>query len=154
MHAHHASTLQIRLSWTFFGLPWVLLSRLGGWLADHANRRIVALLGLLNGAFFLALYPHIHSNDVILGLGSLESVGTALSLPSISSLMSQGAATASSRDAKAFSPCQILRPSPPRRACRGLPLHHQRGTALYRHRHRVSTLCALHPLLVARRARQ
>ncbi len=92
MHAHHASTLQIRLSWTFFGLPWVLLSRFGGWLADHANRRIVALLGLLNGAFFLALYPHIHSNDVILGLGSLESVGTALSLPSISSLMSQGAA--------------------------------------------------------------
>jgi DHA1 family multidrug resistance protein-like MFS transporter len=53
----------------------------------------VALLGLLNGAFFLALYPHIHSNDVILGLGSLESVGTALSLPSISSLMSQGAAS-------------------------------------------------------------
>jgi hypothetical protein len=49
-------------------------------------------LGLLNGAFFLALYPHIHNNDVILGLGSLESVGTALSLPSISSLMSQGAA--------------------------------------------------------------
>jgi DHA1 family multidrug resistance protein-like MFS transporter len=92
MHAHHASTLQIRLSWTFFGLPWVLLSRFGGWLADHANRRVVALLGLLNGAFFLALYPHIHSNDVILGLGSLESVGTALSLPSISSLMSQGAA--------------------------------------------------------------
>jgi MFS family permease len=92
MHAHHASTLQIRLSWTFFGLPWVLLSRFGGWLADHANRRAVALLGLLNGALFLSLYPHIHNNDVILGLGSLESVGTALSLPSISSLMSQGAA--------------------------------------------------------------
>ncbi len=92
MHAHHASTLQIRLSWTFFALPWVLLSRLGGWLADHTNRRIAALLGLLNGAFFLALYPHIHNNDVILGLGSLESIGASLSLPSISSLMSQGAA--------------------------------------------------------------
>ncbi|MGC2485966.1 MAG: MFS transporter [Acidimicrobiales bacterium] len=91
MHAHHASTLQIRLSWTFFALPWVLLSRLGGWLADHTNRRIAALLGLINGAFFLALYPHIHNNDVILGLGSLESIGTSLSLPSISSLMSQGA---------------------------------------------------------------
>ncbi|MGC2169372.1 MAG: MFS transporter [Acidimicrobiales bacterium] len=91
LHAHHASTLQIRLSWTFFALPWVLLSRLGGWLADHTNRRIAALLGLLNGAFFLALYPHIHNNDVILGLGSLESIGTSLSLPSISSLMSQGA---------------------------------------------------------------
>ncbi|HTT59670.1 MAG TPA: MFS transporter [Acidimicrobiales bacterium] len=92
MHAHHASTLQIRLSWTFFALPWVLLSRFGGWLADHTNRRIAALLGLLNGAFFLALYPHIHNNDVILGLGSLESIGASLSLPSISSLMSQGAA--------------------------------------------------------------
>ena len=92
MHAHHASTLQIRLSWTFFALPWVLLSRLGGWLADHTNRRIAALLGLINGAFFLALYPHIHNNDVILGLGSLESIGASLSLPSISSLMSQGAA--------------------------------------------------------------
>lgn len=92
LHAHHASLLQIRLSWTFFGLPWVLLSRFGGWFADHANRRVVALLGVLNGAFFLALYPHVHNNDLILGLGSLESVGGALSLASISSLMSQGAA--------------------------------------------------------------
>ncbi len=92
LRSHHASTLQIRLSWTFFALPWVLLSRLGGWLADHTNRRIAALFGLLNGAFFLALYPHIHNNDVILGLGSLESIGASLSLPAISSLMSQGAA--------------------------------------------------------------
>jgi DHA1 family multidrug resistance protein-like MFS transporter len=92
MNAHHASSLQIRLSWTFFALPWVLLSRLGGWIADHTNRRLAALLGLLNGAFFLALYPHIHNNNVILGLGSLESIGASLSLPSISSLMSQGAA--------------------------------------------------------------
>ncbi len=92
MNAHHASSLQIRLSWTFFALPWVLLSRLGGWIADHTNRRVAALLGLLNGAFFLALYPHVHNNDVILGLGSLESIGASLSLPSISSLMSQGAA--------------------------------------------------------------
>src|SRR6202453_222679 len=43
LHAHHASTLQIRLSWTFFGLPWIVLSRVGGWLADHANRRLIAL---------------------------------------------------------------------------------------------------------------
>jgi DHA1 family multidrug resistance protein-like MFS transporter len=92
MHAHHASTLQIRLSWTAFGLPWIVLFRAGGWLADHANRRLTSLFGLLNGAIFLAVYPHIHNNDVILGLGSLESIGAALSLPSISSLMSQGAA--------------------------------------------------------------
>ena len=92
MHAHHASTLQIRLSWTFFSVPWVALSRVGGWLADHGNRRVVALVGLLNGAFFLSLYPHIHNNDLMLVLGSLESVGASLSAASISSLMSQGAA--------------------------------------------------------------
>ncbi len=92
LHAHHASTLQIRLSWTFFAAPWLVLSPLGGWLADHANRRYVALAGLLNGAVFLSLYPHIHSNDLIVVLGSFEAVGAALSAPSISSLLSQGAA--------------------------------------------------------------
>ena len=91
MHSHHATTLEIRLSWTLFALPWVALSGVGGWLADHANRRFIALAGVVNGAFFLSLYPHIHNNVAILFLGSLESVGAALSLPSISSLMSQGA---------------------------------------------------------------
>lgn len=91
MHAHHASTLQIRLSWTLFSVPWVVLSRVGGWLADHANRRLIALAGLLNNALFLSIYPHIHNNNLMLFLGSLESVGAALSVPSISSLMSQGA---------------------------------------------------------------
>jgi len=92
LHAHHASTLQIRLSWTAFSVPWVVLSRLGGRLADHANRRYIALSGLLCAASFLALYPHIHNNNLILVLGSFESIGAALSVPSISSLMSQGAA--------------------------------------------------------------
>jgi MFS family permease len=91
MHAHYATTLEIRLSWTMFALPWVVLSRVGGWLADHANRRFIALAGIVNGAAFLSLYPHIHNNVAILFLGSVESVGASLSLPSISSLMSQGA---------------------------------------------------------------
>jgi predicted MFS family arabinose efflux permease len=70
----------------------VALSRTGGWLADHSNRRFVALAGLINGAIFLAIYPHIHSNIAILFLGSLESIGAALSVPSIASLLTQGAA--------------------------------------------------------------
>ena len=91
MHAHHASTLQIRLSWTLFCVPFVALSGVGGWLADHANRRFIALGGLLSGPLFLSIYPHIHNNNVILFTGSLESIGASLSAPSISSLMSQGA---------------------------------------------------------------
>ena len=91
MHSHHASTLQIRLSWTLFSLPWVALSGVGGWLADHANRRFIALAGLLNAAVFLSIYPHIHNNNLMLFVGSLEAVGAALSVPSILSLTSQGA---------------------------------------------------------------
>jgi MFS family permease len=75
-----------------FCLPWVFLSRLGGWLADHRNRRLTALAGLVNGAVFLSIYPHIHNNVAMLFLGSLESIGAALSVPSIASLLTQGAA--------------------------------------------------------------
>jgi MFS family permease len=74
-----------------FALPWVALSRVGGWLADHANRRAIALIGLFNGAFFLALYPHIHNNVALVGLGSLEAVATSMAMPSVSSLLTQGA---------------------------------------------------------------
>lgn len=92
MHAHHASTLQIRLSWTFFCLPWVALSGVGGWLADHANRRAIVAVGVVNVAFFLSLYPHIHSNVALLFLGSVESVGTSLTAPAAASLLTEGAA--------------------------------------------------------------
>src|SRR6202167_1210575 len=37
MHAHHASTLQIRLSWTIFCLPFVALSGIGGGAAPPAH---------------------------------------------------------------------------------------------------------------------
>ncbi len=91
MNSHHATTLEIRLSWTLFSIPWLVLSRLGGWLADHANRRVIALAGLWNGAIFLALYPHIHNNVVMIFVGSLESIGAAASVPAIASLLTQGA---------------------------------------------------------------
>ncbi|MDE3064954.1 MAG: MFS transporter [Acidobacteriota bacterium] len=91
MHNHHATSLEIRLSWTMFCLPFVFLSRVGGWLADHANRRVIVFIGLMNAAFFLALYPHIHSNVALVLLGSVESVGAALAGPATASLMTQGA---------------------------------------------------------------
>ncbi len=90
MHAHHATTLQIRLSFTLFSVPWVAFSRLGGWLADHSNRRVIAFVGLANVAFFLSLYPQIHSNVALLWLGSIEAIGSSLSTPSIASLLTQG----------------------------------------------------------------
>lgn len=93
MHARGASSVDIRLSWTFFCAPWVLLSRAGGWLADHANRKVIAIFGTLSSALFLATYPHLHSVHVLLGTGSLEAIASSLSAPSVSSLLSQGAAS-------------------------------------------------------------
>jgi DHA1 family multidrug resistance protein-like MFS transporter len=75
-----------------FCIPFVALSGVGGWLADHANRRYIVLAGLLNAALFMAIYPHIHSNVALLFLGSLESVGAALTAPATASLLTQGAA--------------------------------------------------------------
>ncbi len=91
MNRYGASTLQIRLSWTLFCLPWVFLSGVGGWLADHANRKFISAAGLCSATFFLALYPHVHNIVVLLCLGPLESIGAALTVPSTSSLLSQGA---------------------------------------------------------------
>jgi len=91
MRSHHATLLEIRLSWTLFCLPWVVLSKYGGWLADHANRKYIGIAGLLNASIFLSIYPHIHNNVVMLFAGSLESVGASLTMPSISSLTTQGA---------------------------------------------------------------
>jgi DHA1 family multidrug resistance protein-like MFS transporter len=91
LHAHHATTTEIRLSWTLFCIPWVFLARIGGWIADHLNRRIVVALGVLNGSAFLAMYPHIHNNVVMMFVGSLEAVGSALTAPAVSSMLNQGA---------------------------------------------------------------
>ncbi|MGH9020184.1 MAG: MFS transporter [Acidimicrobiales bacterium] len=91
LHAHHATTLEIRLSWTAFALPWVALAPVGGWLGDHGNRRVIVLAGVLNVAFFLALYPHIHNNVALIFLGSVESIGSALTAPATASLLTEGA---------------------------------------------------------------
>lgn len=91
MKNHHATLLEVRLSWTLFCLPWVLLSRYGGWLADHANRKYIGIAGMFNAAIFLSIYPHIHNVVVMLFAGSLEAIGASLTMPSISSLTTQGA---------------------------------------------------------------
>ena len=91
MHHQGATAFQIRLSWTLFGLPFLLLTRVGGWLADHGNRRVIALIGMLNGATFLAIYPHLHNVGWVLALGSMESIGAAMTGPSAMSLLTEGA---------------------------------------------------------------
>lgn len=91
MRRHGASPLEIRLSWSLFAIPWVLLSRVGGWIADHWNRRAIAFIGVMNAAVFLAIYPHIHNPKWMVITGSFESIGASLAVPSGQSLLTQGA---------------------------------------------------------------
>jgi MFS family permease len=91
MHAHHASLFQIRLSWTMFGVPWLLLSHVGGKWADRYDRRFIVVVGLLNACVFIATYPWIRNPWLMIAFGSLEAVTAALSAPSSASLLADGA---------------------------------------------------------------
>lgn len=89
LHTRDASNWQIGLSWTLFAVPFVAMARPAGWLADHLDRRVVAVAALGSSALFCAIYPWLHSLWIILGLGTLEAVGAAAAYPSVQSLLTQ-----------------------------------------------------------------
>jgi DHA1 family multidrug resistance protein-like MFS transporter len=90
LNERHASSGIIALSWTVFCLPYVVLVRASGWLADHADRRLLAAAGLLVSAGFCFAYPFVESLPILLIMGFLESVGFALALPSLQAMMTEG----------------------------------------------------------------
>ncbi|MGC8463645.1 MAG: MFS transporter [Acidimicrobiales bacterium] len=87
----HATSWQIGLSWTLFALPFAAMSRTGGWLADHADRRWLVVGSLTSSIGFCSLYPFVHPVIVLLALGPVEALGAAIALPSAQSLLTQGA---------------------------------------------------------------
>ena len=52
LNSRGASQFQVALSWTAFSVPYVVFVRAGGWLADHADRRLLATSGLATSACF------------------------------------------------------------------------------------------------------
>ena len=85
-----ASGLAIGISWTLFAVPFVLVAKPSGWLADHMDRRTLVLGGI---GFSLALctsYPFIPSVAALVALGALEAVGFAAAMPAVQSLLTQG----------------------------------------------------------------
>jgi len=82
-----AANWQIGLSWTLFAAPFVAMSRPAGWLADHFDRRVVAVAGLGTWAAFLAIYPWLHLVWVMLALAVLEAVSAAVTYPSVQSML-------------------------------------------------------------------
>jgi MFS family permease len=80
---------QIGLSWTLFAVPFVVMARPGGWLADRADRRWLVVFSLFSSVFLCALYPFLSHLVWLLVLGGIEAVGLAIALPSVQSLLTQ-----------------------------------------------------------------
>lgn len=91
MNFKGASSFQLGLSWTLFALPYVLFFRVGGWAADHSDRRILAVVGIVNSAAFCAIYPLLGPVDALLAFSCFEAVGTSLALPAAQSVLTEGA---------------------------------------------------------------
>jgi MFS family permease len=90
--ARGASGLEIGVSWTLFAVPFVLVAKPSGWLADHLDRRVLVLVGLGVSAVLCAVYPFIHNVPLLILLGASEALGFAAAMPAVQSLLTQGSA--------------------------------------------------------------
>lgn len=90
LNSRGATEFQVALSWTAFSVPYVVFVRAGGWLADHADRRLMATIGLATSACFCVAYPFVAQVPVLLVMGFLESAGFALALPALQAMMTEG----------------------------------------------------------------
>jgi MFS family permease len=90
--ARGASGLEIGISWTLFAVPFVLVAKPSGWLADHMDRRTLVLAGIGASAVLCALYPFIDNVPALVLLGASEAMGFAAAMPAVQSLLTQGSA--------------------------------------------------------------
>ncbi len=87
-----ASGLEIGISWTLFAVPFVLVAKPSGWLADHMDRRKLVLVGLGASTVLCASYPFIRSVPALVVLGASEALGFAAAMPAVQSLLTEGSA--------------------------------------------------------------
>ncbi len=90
MTRHGAAEWEVGVSWTLFALPFALMSRPAGWLADHFDRRWLGVAALVWTLCFLASYPFVPGVVPLMVLGIWESAGFSLALPATQSLLGEG----------------------------------------------------------------
>ena len=73
-------------------MPFVLVAKPSGWLADHMDRRALVLAGIGPSTVFCASYPFIHNVPALVLLGASEALGFAAAMPAVQSLLTQGSA--------------------------------------------------------------
>jgi MFS family permease len=88
--ARGASGFEIGISWTLFAVPFVLVAKPSGWLADHMDRRALVLAGLGGSSLLCASYPFIHNVPALVLLGASEAMGFAAAMPAVQSMLTQG----------------------------------------------------------------
>ncbi|MCM3883791.1 MFS transporter [Frankia sp. R82] len=82
------------LTFTLFGLPYLLFAWPAGQLADRLDRRSLIAVSLVLRAGAVASYPLLHSLPIIIVVGCLEAVVLAVINPAEQSLLAQeGAAS-------------------------------------------------------------
>ena len=107
MTRHGAASWEVGVSWTMFALPFVLMSRPAGWLADHFDRRWLGIAALVWALAFCASYPFVPGVVLLMVLGIWESAGYALALPASQSLLGEGTAAEHHGHAQGvFAACQ------------------------------------------------
>jgi DHA1 family multidrug resistance protein-like MFS transporter len=94
MDARHATTWQIGASWTLFAIPFVVVSPVAGWLADHRDRRVLVIASSVASVGFCVAYPFLPGPAWLLGLGMFEAVGVAVAMPAAQSLLADAAPAA------------------------------------------------------------
>lgn len=96
LDARGATSWQVAVSWTLFALPFVVVSPLAGWLADHRDRRVLVVVSSASSVVFCATYALVTSPAWLVGLGVFEAVGVAMALPAAQSLLADAAPAAAS----------------------------------------------------------
>ncbi|MCK9894975.1 MFS transporter [Frankia sp. AgB32] len=95
MRREGVSTAVIGLTFTLFGLPYLLFAWPAGWLADHRDRRVLIVASVVSRAAAVASYPFLPLLSVVLLVGCLEGVLLSVSRPAAQSLLAQESAAAS-----------------------------------------------------------
>jgi DHA1 family multidrug resistance protein-like MFS transporter len=90
MTRHGAVSWEIGVSWTLFAVPFAIMSRPAGWLADRFDRRWLGVASLVWTTGFCAGYPFVPGVVLLMVLGIWESAGFALALPATQSLLGEG----------------------------------------------------------------
>ena len=76
-----ASDFQVGLSFSLFGLPFVVMTPLAGRAADRFDRRWLATVAFCIGGVMALVYPSLHSIALVIAFGVVEAIALAFAEP-------------------------------------------------------------------------